>query len=110
MLKVNGNAIELTRGDTARFTITVKNELTGNDYEIQPNDVIVMTIKKKEMDADALVVKEITGTNLIHLRPEDTSELSFGKYVYDIQLTTEGGDVYTIIPPSTFELAKEVTY
>ena len=49
------------------------------------------------------------GGAAIHIRPEDTKELSFGKYLYDIQLTTADGDIYTVIPPTTFEILKEVT-
>ena len=35
--------------------------------------------------------------------------VAFGKYVSDIQITMADGDVYTIVPPATFDLLKEVT-
>lgn len=40
----------------------------------------------------------------------DTNTLDFGKYKYDVQLTTESEEVYTIIEPSIFEILPEVTY
>ena len=44
----------------------------------------------------------------LNFPPADTHELDFGKYVYDVELTT-GTDVYTVIEPSCFEVMKEVT-
>ena len=40
------NTIRLTRGDTARFIVTVKNETTQEPYNILPTDTLTMTIKK----------------------------------------------------------------
>lgn len=104
------NVIRLTRGDTARFIVTVKNETTQEPYDILPTDTLMMTIKKSVRDSDACVQKKIVGSNAFHILPTDTSELEFGKYFYDVQLTTTDGDVYTIIEPTVFELTKEVTY
>lgn len=102
--------ISLTRGDTARFSISIRNGITFEDYEIQPEDILVMTIKKKVKDKDALVQKTIIGSNVFHLLPTDTQQLDFGRYVYDVQITTSNLDVYTIIGPCSFVVLKEVTY
>lgn len=40
------NTIKLTRGDTARLAITIKNDLTGDNYEMLSNDTLRLTIKK----------------------------------------------------------------
>ena len=104
------NVIRLTRGDTARFIVTVKNETTQEPYDILPTDTLTMTIKDSIRDGEPCVQKTITGSNTFHILPSDTSSLNFGKYIYDIQLTTSGGDVYTVVEPSTFELMEEVTY
>lgn len=42
------------------------------------------------------------------LRPEDTKALKFGKYVYDIQITTKDGIVCTFIAKAQFKLTEEV--
>lgn len=102
--------IKLTRGDTARFSIVILNEISDSAYSISDNDQLTLTVKKKVKDEDVLMQKTITGSTLFHINPEDTSSLSFGKYVYDVQLTTSDGDVYTIVGPTTFELLAEVTY
>ena len=104
------NTIHLTRGDTARFRITQATNLaTGEPYVFLPEDKLEFTIKKSVSDADPLIHKSVSGGEIIHLLPEDTKPLSFGRYVYDVQLTVANGDVYTIIVPTVFEIAKEGT-
>ena len=111
MLNVNSNGtIQLTRGDTARLEITIKNSLTEEVYDMAPDDILSFTIKKSVKDETALVHKESKGTNTFHIEPKDTAELSFRKYFYDVQLARANGDVYTVIVPTIFEIMKEVTY
>ena len=110
MLKVfDDNKVELTRGDTARLSVTVTNDIDDTEYNIQNDDVLTLSIKKKVKDDEALVSKTITGHNVFHIEPKDTSYLPFGTYKYDVQLTTADGDVYTVITPSDFKIAEEVT-
>ena len=105
---LDGNYIQLTRGDTARLTVTITND-NGEAYEIQNGDKLTLTLKKTVKDAEPVMTKTITGTDIFHIEPSDTSGLSFAKYKYDVELTTFDGDVYTVIPPSTFEILEEVT-
>lgn len=109
MLNVfDDNSIELTRGDTARLTVTVTND-DGEEYEVQSTDILTLSIKKRVKDSEALVSKMLVGSTTFHIEPGDTSGLPFGKYVYDVQITTAEGDVYTVIAPSEFKIAEEVT-
>lgn len=111
MLYVNEDGVvRLTRGDTARLEITVKNSLTNEDYSFEPEDILTFTIKKTVKTATPLVQKVVKGDNTFHIEPNDTKDLSFRKYFYDVQLTRANGDVYTVIVPTAFELMKEVTY
>lgn len=104
------NTIHLTRGDTARLTIgRAVNVITGKDYVFTAEDELTLTVKKTVMDTSPAVQIRAPGGEALHIRPENTKTLAFGKYVYDVQLTTAEGDVYTVIPPATFEILKEVT-
>ena len=104
------NTIQLTRGDTARFSIgRIVNTVTNTNYTPTAEDTVTMTIKKTVLQADPFVQIIVPGGEVLHIKPEDTKAMAFGKYVYDIQITMADGDVYTIIPPATFELLKEVT-
>lgn len=104
MYKLNGTRISLIRGDT--LILEVEIELNGEPYEVQQGDVIRFALKNSEMKKDKteyinkkpLVVKEIPNDTLIlRLESEDTAELPFGRYNYDIQLTMEDGTVDTFI-------------
>lgn len=110
MLHVSNNVISMTRGDTAKFTVPIKDQLNNQTYTIKTTDKLKFTIKKKVTDETALVSKEVTGDNKFQLNPADTNELSYGKYVYDVQLTNEFDEVYTVIEPTSFELLSEVTW
>ena len=111
MFKVDeDNTIHLTRGDTARFSIgRIVNTVTNTNYTPTPEDTVTMTIKKTVLQADPYVQIIVPGGEVLHIKPEDTKEMAFGKYVYDVQLKTADGGVYTIIQPATFDLQKEVT-
>lgn len=110
MLYIDNNVIRLTRGDTARISVPITNDLTGTSYDMSPSDKLTITIKKRETDAQAVMTKTVIGTNSFHIVPSDTSNLAFGPYVYDVQLETESGDIYTVIVPTMFELLREVTW
>lgn len=107
MLYINGTDIKLTRGDTAYLHIPLKTP--SGEYEMSTTDTLTFTMKKNVRETEHLIQKIVQGTNAFHIEPTDTSSMAFGKYVYDVQLETEDGDVYTVIPPSAFELLTEVT-
>lgn len=109
MLYIDDKTIKLTRGDTARLTVPIINLANNGEYTMESGDILYFTVKKTAKDTDFLFQKSVTGSNSIHIKPEDTADLSFGKYKYDVQLTTATGDVYTVIEPSTFEVMEEIT-
>lgn len=109
MLYVDSDgSIRLTRGDTARLTIDISDGETR--YVIQPGDILRFSVKKSTNDSVYIFQKELEGESLLHIKPEDTRDLSYGKYCYDVELTTESGDVFTVIEPSSFEVMREVTW
>lgn len=107
MLYIEGNTIRLTRGDTAYLQIPLTT--TDGIYELASEDTLTLSVKKSTRDMDYYFQKVLTGSDIFHIEPSDTAELAFGKYVYDVQLNTSNGDVFTVIPPSTFEVLAEVT-
>lgn len=102
--------IKLTRGDTARLTIIISNVTTDDPYEMSESDLLELTVRKSTKDDDLILLqKAVIGLNEIHIKSEDTAKLTYGKYKYDVQLTTANKDVYPVIEPSTFEVMPEVT-
>lgn len=116
MFKVEDSFIYLTRGDTAYLEIELE-----DDEKFNAGDKIVLSIKRSlTNDAQYVLQKEVNVNNevesvTIKIEPEDTTNISYGLYYYDVQLTRSNGDVFTIITPDSqeakqnFKLLKEVT-
>ena len=116
MIKIKGNTIEMTRGDTLIVTVGIMAS-DGQDYTPDANDVIRFALKHAEMtlgrkgykDTDPLIIKTIpTDSLVLQLNPADTKQLDFGEYVYDIELTHASGVVDTFIANERFIIAPEV--
>ena len=99
----------MIRGDTE--SITVKQEKDGEEIPFETGDTVTLTVKKLA-DQPTLIEKKITsfedGKAIIQFLPEDTKELKFGIYKYDIQ-KSNGYDVKTIIYYSDFIIKEEVS-
>lgn len=111
MLYIDGTDIKLTRGDSAYLQIPIENRQpdgSSAEYQMAEGDKLTMTMRKG-LDAEICFQKTIVGANTFHILPTDTKGCEFGKYKYDVQLTTASGDVYTIIEPSCFQVLTEVT-
>ena len=112
MVKVEGNAITLTRGDTLVRSVVIK-DTDGNIYTPQEGDRVRFALKANFTDSKALLLKEIPiDTMVLRLESSETKLLDQPRrYVYDIQITiddgTEEGFVSTFIS-STFTTVEEV--
>lgn len=106
--KVRNNTIYLTRGDTFRATISIFNP-DGTSYTPIEGDSIRFAMKENVDDEECLINRDIPiDTMMLVIYPEDTKELDYGNYVYDIQLTKADGDVDTFITASKLKLTYEV--
>ena len=101
------NEIKLIRGDTAYFNVEIRDEY-NEIYDLQDTDKLVFTVKASVYDEDVLIQKDIRRN--ITIDHDDTKNLSYGDYVYDIQLTKDNGEVNTVIPPTKFSVLEEVNY
>lgn len=108
MLKVSGSDIQVTRGDSAYFNIEILCE-DGTKYYREPGDKLVFTVKRSYNSDYEYIQKEIPELALI-LSGDDTRELDYGNYWYDIELTTADGGVYTVVGPARFIMREEVTF
>ena len=106
MLTIKNNKITLTRGDTARIDLAISKDGTAYDFSA---DTVVFSVKTSTENPEYVFQKTVTD-GVIYIAPSDTESLPYGTYRYDVQVTTTGGDVCTVIPPSIFEVAPEVTW
>lgn len=104
---IKGNKITLTRGDTLKVLVGITNG--GEPYVPEQGDFVRFALKKFVTDDEPILIKSIPiDTMILELIPADTKNLEFGRYVYDIELTTSEGDVDTFIGPETFDITEEV--
>ena len=106
---LNGTTITLTKGDTFKRTLMLKEKATGDPYIPIEGDSIRFAAKKRYQDEECLIYIEIPiDTMLFHIRPEMTKDLAVGNYVYDMQITFSNGDVDTFIDRAKLILTEEV--
>lgn len=109
-MTTSGENLSMTRGDSESIIVRI------NEIPFTTGHIIEMTVRKSAKKEIALY-KKVTdftkeGSAIINIRPEDTSGLKFGNYVYDIQWTDPYGNVRTLIKPvaGNFKITEEVTY
>lgn len=90
------------------LALTIKDD-KGNDYQIQPDDSIIFTIKKTTADKTVILQKSAVNGD-IKIKAEETALLPYGTYCYDVELRKADGTVATVITPSPFILCEEVTF
>lgn len=108
MLVITNDEIILTRGDSADIIVNIT-DANGDIYTPAEGDVIKFTLKKNCETSDIIIQKTLVNS-VISLQPADTEDLPYGTYYFDVQLTTAGADVYTVVSPHKFIIDKEVTF
>jgi hypothetical protein len=108
MFKVDNNNISMIRGDSGVFTISIT-DTDGSPVELTGGDVLTFTLRRAARNP-AIVLQKIIADGELDIKPADTEGLTFGAYVYDIELKRADGYVDTVIPPHEFLLMEEVTY
>lgn len=123
---IDNGAIYMVRGDDEELEVvlTVGEGETAEPYEMQPGDVLTLTVRAvpAEDSAPLLQIDSAPGSSRIVIRHEDTAELDYGMYSADVQLTTADGIRKTVWPPlepvrsrlrqrnmKNFNIASEVT-
>ena len=109
MVTIDDKNIHLTRGDTAYITINIDID----DIELRDSDVVRCQVRSQPNGGYLWfesILEQDEGGYLWHVRPDDTSRMKPGNYYYDVQVEiADSGDVFTVIPVSTFEVLDEVT-
>lgn len=112
-MEIKKTNIFMTRGDSESIEVSLENDL-GSLVPLETGDTIYFTVKISPSSEEIFLQKIITdfpdGKALIEIKPEDTKDLNFMTYMYDLQYTKSDGQVTTIIPPSEFTITEEVTY
>lgn len=110
-MKIWGNSISLTKGDTEEFTVWQTKEDVHVPFA--SGDTVYFTVKTSTNTTSKILQKVITnfidGKAVVRLEHEETEIINVGNYVYDIQVTSANGTVKTIVKPAKFTVTPEVT-
>lgn len=87
MLKIEGNNIFLTRGDSAVIDLTIYDE-QGNIYTPKQNDVIVFSVKLNVNNIE-LALRKTFEDLTITITKLESLKFNYGTYFYDIKLINE---------------------
>lgn len=107
--------LTLTRGDTQTLTINLKDK-TGEPIIVSEEGQLYFTVKGDYNITDYLFQKRIghgieyneNGGYSISILSEDTENLEFGNYVFDIEYKDKG--IVKTVLIGEFVITKEVTY
>lgn len=94
MFEIKNNVIKMTRGDSASLTVALKKK-DGSEYVMQSGDTLTMTVRR--IIGSSILMQVISETNTIYISPVDSKKLLVGSCVYDIELKTVSGDVFTVV-------------
>lgn len=106
MLKIKGNQIFLTRGDSMLIKLSLERE-DGTDYTPSETDKIYFRLKKFATYPEILIEKQLQNM-ILELTPADTIKLNFGTYRYEIELVTADNRHYTVICDEPFTIEEEL--
>ena len=107
------NALSITRGDSGALCVR-RRWSDGEDYPFSQGDILRFTVKSAPGEGASLIQKTVTqfsqdGSALIQIDPQDTADLDFLPYWYDVEHTDRSGAVTTLVKPSLFFVGKEIT-
>lgn len=111
-MKVEGTNLTMIRGDSETITVSAEDE-SGVAIPFETGDIVYFTVKANTLTTTKLIQKTIIaftdGAAVIELVPEDTKEMKYGSYRYDVQWVHDDR-VTTVVSPSAFIVAQEVTF
>lgn len=99
----NSKDIYYIKGDTAYFKVEF------SPFKLEDGDFLNFTVKKK-YGAPALISLTADEDGMFTLTADDYSaDLEPGEYLYDVQLTTNMDEIFTVIGPARFIMDIEIT-
>jgi hypothetical protein len=110
LFDVTNNIITLTRGDYAELDVFLYNQ-DKTPHMLAEGETLTLSVKRKTTDITPIFQKVLKqGDELVFVfLPEDTKNLDFGEYKYDVEFNTADGKPDTIITPHDFIIGEEVS-
>ena len=99
MVTIKDNIFRITRGDSCIINLTIYD---GTEvYTPTEEDTIIFTVKPDINNDYEVIKKDFSNGEVLALYKEDTINLNFGEYFYDVRLENNG-NYDTILDQGTF--------
>ena len=105
MFIIEDDVLYLTRGDTAYLNVALQD---ADGEALDGTAAITFSCKKNVKDENYAFQCFCNYPEQIKIEPEQTKELEYGKYLYDIQVTMDNGDIFTIVSGPIY-IKEEIT-
>lgn len=99
--------IAITRGDTATLEIAFDGDAPGAEDSVLA--AVKRTAQRREAVLERTLARQQDGTYLLSLASEDTANLAFGTYYWDLRVIYADGQVTTPFAPAKFAVCEVVT-
>lgn len=106
--------MKIIRGTSVSLMVQIRDE-EGMLYELQEGDKLIFGVKQNPNNKSYSLKKTADSTAktddgyIINLAPEDTANLPFGKYVFDVGLQTAEGNFYMVVECDSLIIDTAVT-
>lgn len=107
MLKINGQNILLTRGDTAHLNFVPVNA-DGSERVSVEGDNAYFRLRANSVIEKSCVITLGSSVIQLELVPNDTINLPYGTYPYEVELVTGEHEHYTFISGGYFTVDTEI--
>lgn len=109
MLEINTTSklISIAAGEYGCFRVDAYNESTGTLYQPTAEDKIYFTVKKTTDRAEKALISKLGPK--VELLGEDTQDLPYGDYHYDVELEFADGRAVKIVSDKVFRVTPTVT-
>jgi hypothetical protein len=103
--------IKLSRGDYAEISFNFKNA-DGTEYVLEEGENVEFTVKTSASSQEELISKNLSSGGgsfvVLVLEKEDTEQMTFGNYYYDIRLIKADGKINTPMLKANFEVLEVI--
>lgn len=100
MFLVEQGIIKISRGNYGSLFVPLKDK-DGADYSMVTGDRLILIVKKTPND-DAVLLQKESNSQYFTFAFEDTSNLEFDTYSYDVTLVHADGSFLTVVCPTDF--------
>lgn len=113
--KSKTNTLSVIRGTTFSFLVKLY-DTDGKKFVLEDGDILTFGVKEYLEHRNCIISKSLGASDynadiggfIFDINPEDTIDLSFGDYFYDVIVTLNTGEIYSVIDCSKLVIKRAI--